>query len=114
MNDSLIKRMRKARERTIEVEGFRFTYLRPTDTQAAELHHGKASLADIAKRFVIGWSGVKESDLFSSGGSDDAAFSPDVWAEWCDDMPQFWVPLGNAVIESYAAHVKKREAAEKN
>ena len=110
----LLARIRKSRESMVEVDGYRLTVRRPTDWQALQMHQDESTVFDVAREYVVDWSGVKESDLLKSGGSDEIAFDADLWAEWLSDNDQFILPIYSAVMESYTAHRNKKETASKN
>ena len=114
MTNSLIQRIRKARELAVEVEGFRFTVRRPTDYEAGIIVNENLTFYEVAQRFVVDWSGVKESDLLPGGGSDVAPFSMELWGEWMQDRPAFWEPISNAALKAYSDHQTKRGKASKN
>ena len=113
MASELIKQLRKARQSTMDLDGFTFTYRRPTDlemlTKVRTMTH-----ANIAESFVIGWKGVKESDLVPSGASKEAEFDPELWAEWLADHPNWWAPIGEKIVGEWTRHNELREAAAKN
>jgi hypothetical protein len=113
MNE-LIKKLRASRERVVEISGFTFTYKRPTDHEAAQIYMRRDNSVDIALRFVVGWVGVKEIDIVSGTSDDQAVFSPELWAEWCYDRPDFWEPLREAIMGAYMDHNAQREAVAKN
>lgn len=108
---SLIDKIRKARETTVEAAGKEFTIRRPTDEEAMQLGH--LNLVEIVKRFTTGW-GVVELDLIPGGGPEKVPFDPDLFAEWVADRPEVWEPLGTAIMNAYKAHADKRDAAVKN
>lgn len=108
---SLIDKIRKARETTIQINGKTWTIRRPTDEEATQF--GSSGLLDLVKRFVIGWELV-ELDLIPGGGPEKVKFDPELWAEWVADQPEVWEPLGTAILEAYKAHAAKRDEAIKN
>jgi hypothetical protein len=109
---SLIAKMRRARETWIDVGDFKFHVKRPTDTQANSMK--EISSQDVCKQFVIGWDNVREIDIFHSGDPVPADFSPELWAEWVDDRPDFWEPIVSAVIDAYIKHRTASDEALKN
>lgn len=108
---SLIDKIRKAREQTVEADGHVFTIRRPTDEEAIGL--GNAGLVDVVKRFVVGWN-LQEIDIIPGGSAVDVAFDAEVFAEWVADRPVVWQPIAQAVLDAYTAHAKKRDDAVKN
>lgn len=108
---SLVDKIRKARETGVEVEGFRFTIRRPTDQEAINLKG--MTFIEVAQRFVVDWSGVKEMNLFPGGDGAEVKFDAELWKEWCADHPDFWGPISTAVFESYQDHCKARDDTKK-
>ncbi len=110
----LAKKLRKAREKTVEVAGFRFKYRRPTDFEAARLFRDNVSTVEIAVEFVIGWDRVRECDIIDGTTTDPAEFDKDTWKEWCHDRQDFWQPLRDAIMQSYVDFAKQKQEEEKN
>lgn len=112
MNVNLINRMRKARSFQVEVSGYKLTVIRPQEGDAALIKD--MSSVEMAIHYVIDWHGVTEADLVPSGSSDPVKFDKALWSEWCRDRHDFWTPINEAIGESIASHLEKREAATKN
>lgn len=108
---SLIDKIKKARETAVEVEGFRFTIRRPTDQEAVNLRD--VTFIEIAQKFVVGWFGVKEIDLFPGGNPVEVPFDGEVWREWCADHPEFWQPVSSAVLDAYKKHRDAQDETKK-
>lgn len=108
----IIKRLRKAREATLEIDGHTYTYRRPTDAEASKFSSNDIGVVDIVRVFVIGWD-LTEADLLPSGGSDPVPFSPELWREYVDDKPNLWPPLFEAIVASYSKHQEAIERAGK-
>jgi hypothetical protein len=109
---SLIEKLRKARERQVEIGGFTFTVRRPTDLQAMGLRAAN-TIAELIP-FVVGWQGVKEIDVLPGGDPHPLAFDAEVCAEWLADRPDLLHPLIEAIMDSYSAHAAALEAVAKN
>jgi hypothetical protein len=117
MSASLAEKIRIARHNTVEVNGISFNYCRPTDIQMAELHDefgGKYNRYEIAKRFVFGWKGLKESALIPGGADADAKFDDESYSEWLSDARDYWTPIYEAVMTSYVERSADREEEIKN
>lgn len=112
MNSSLIQRMRRAREFQVEVGDYKFTIMRPQESEALRL--AESTAAQLACEYVVDWKGVTEADLVPSGGSDPVTFDRQLWEEWCRDRHDFWTPIVEAINEHFTGHLQKREAAAKN
>lgn len=109
---SLVDKIRKARERDVEVGGYTFTMRRPTDIEAMALRDAD-SVADLLP-FVVGWAGVKEIDVLPGGDAFPLAFDAAVAAEWLADRPDLLDPLVTAIMDAYRAHAAALEGAAKN
>jgi len=112
MSHALIAKMRAAREQTVEVGGFKFVVRRPTEMDMMEMQD--KPLGRSALRHVVGWSGVKESDVLANGDPEPLGYDAEVAEEWLIDRLDLLAPLTDAVINSFRDHADKREAAEKN
>lgn len=115
---SLIDKLKKARETGVEIDNFRFTIRRPTAKEIPEIQRlGKEDLqktmCEIAEKYVVNWSGVKEVDLVPGGGGHEVPFDSELWREWCSDKPEFWMPIADEVINTYQKHRDRQEESKK-
>lgn len=108
---ALADKLRRARERTVEVAGRRFTVRRPTDAEAMLL--SEQTGLDLVRRYVTGWD-LREIDLIPGGGPDAVPFEAGLWADWVDDQPDLWGPLAETIVAAYREHTEAREHAAKN
>lgn len=109
---TLADKIRKARQTSIEVGGFKLTIRRPTDIEAVEMNYKDTPIGEVigdVSKFVIGWDGVKESDLISGGTPDAVSFDAETFGEWIKDKPDMWEPLATGVLDAYKAHKKRME-----
>lgn len=113
MQADLLRRMRKSREFTVDIGKFKFTVLRPTNTDMYEAGQTGMTPIEFARKFVVGWSGVTEADVVPQGTTDTLEFDADVWSAWLDDHPEFWGPIGDGIIAAFQKHKDRQEAAEK-
>ena len=112
---SLADKIRRAREFNREVSGWKLKLRRPTDWEAQKLfNQDQADALEVAKAFVIGWTGVKESDIVTSGGSDEVPFDAEIWNEVIQDNPDLWRPISEAIVEAWVKHSEDREDRAKN
>jgi hypothetical protein len=109
---SLIEKLRRSRERVVDVGGYSFTVRRPTDLEAIALR-GAAGIDDLLV-YVVGWKGIKEIDIVPGGNATDVAFDAALAAEWLADRPDLLQPLAEAIMDAYRAHVTALEGAAKN
>lgn len=103
--NSLIERIRKARQSRVTVEGKTFTVRRPTDWEAYEMRKDTREM-DVLEKFVEGWEGVTELDLVPGGDATPAEFSKELFAEWIQDHPDFWAPIIGAITSGYQTHAE--------
>lgn len=108
----LSEKIRKSREKVIEVCGFLLTIRRPTDVQMME-YSSRGKTTDLLQ-YVVGWEGVREMDLFVGGEGHPAQFDPESCAEWLTDNSEMFVTVINEIIGLYKDHKAELEAAEKN
>jgi len=105
-SDVLLARRRKARQGTVKVGDYTFTFRRPTEIEAAKIQ-GDYTAFDVAVEFVCGWSdNVTEAVLIPGGASDPATFSKELWADWCADRSEFWPPIMKAITEAYVNYTQ--------
>ena len=104
--DTIAERLRKARKSTVEVDGHVFTIRRPTDSEANRITLQQPSEVAVCREYVCGWDdSVTEAAVgIVSGGSDPIPFSYEIWREWVDDRPDFWVPIYEAIVDAYNKH----------
>ena len=106
---SIIEKIRKARESTVEVDGHTFSYRRPTDIQAQGMSYD--SLQDAVKDvagFYFDWD-MTELDLIPGGTGESVPFDSELFWEWVQDNPKYWEKLVKAVLDSYKEYCKKRD-----
>lgn len=108
----LAEKIRKSRESDVEVGGYTFTVRRPTDIDMLEFRAGMTPRS--LMRFIVGWKGVKDSDLYPGGDPHPAEFDLEACAEWVADNAEIFSKLVTSILEAYAAHQKRTEEAKKN
>lgn len=113
MSQSLIERIKKARQTTVKVGDITLIVRRPTDLDMVT-GGGKFTTLEILTRFVDGWQGMKECDLVPGGNPVEAPFSRELFTEWVADHTESWSAISAAVVESYKRHKDEVEEAAKN
>lgn len=108
----LAEKLRKAREKLVDVGEYRFTIRRPTDVEASQLS-GAVKVAELIP-FIVGWDKVKELDLIPGGGPEAVPFDPVDCREWLSDRPDLLAPLVDAIVDSYKSHIAELEELKKN
>jgi hypothetical protein len=115
-----IEAIRRQRRRDVPVGRYTFVIEVPTDMKFFRLleEHPKDNdfllNGELAKACVVGWKGVKESDLLSSGTDDEVPFERAAFLEWIEDHSEWWNDLAGAVVEARKQLKEQREADAKN
>ncbi|MDP3322643.1 MAG: hypothetical protein Q8S71_03750 [Hydrogenophaga sp.] len=110
---SLIDKIRKARETTVEANGKKFTIRRPTEAEQAVFYKNpKFTPLDMVRQCVVGWD-LQEIDVIPGGDPILLAFTHELWVEYVNDNSELWKPLSEAIKESVRTHNEKVERAEK-
>lgn len=111
---TLIEKIRQARVVRVTVGAMVFIAKRPTVEEFASIYRDGLKDPDIARKYVTGWEGVRECDLFKGGGDDVITFDADVWAEVIGDHPKVWGEIAKCLLAATQAHIKSLGEAEKN
>lgn len=115
---ALSEKLKKGREEKAEIGPFIFTFRRPTDAEYMAMRGRQGDLV----RFVTGWAKkdgtpITEMDL---GIPADLAepfeleFEPEAFYEFVTDTVTVYMPLVQAIVGSYNAHLDKLRDAAKN
>lgn len=105
--DDLLKRMRSARERWVDIDGYRFLIRRPTVYQIARWRASGDDELVLLAQAIVGWDNVRERDLIPSGADELVPYDHDVLAEWISDKPE----LMSELMQSIASIISERERA---
>lgn len=95
------------KQRRIEVTVGKHTFVcrRPTAADFARMAMANATEPfEFARRYVTDWKNVSERDVFGEGDDTPLKFDLAVWQAWCDDQPDFWGPIANALLDAFKAH----------
>lgn len=114
MSNSLVEKIKLARVLRIKVGAMTFLARRPTVEEYSILARDATRDPDIARKFVTGWEGVREVDLFAGGSEDQIAFDADLWNEAVGDLPKVWGKIVTDLIVATNDHIKKLGDVEKN
>lgn len=114
MGNSVIARLRAARNSAVPSAGRTFTVRRPTDLEMHEMA-GKIDQRALLVRFVVNWGTMSEVDLgIPGGGPEPVPFDGALWEEWIADHPEHWDDITTAVVTGYRAHKAAMEESAKN
>lgn len=105
MTDDRVARRIKARQKRVEHKGKVFIIRRPTHWEVLEM--GQVKQLDLLERFVDGWEGFTDADLFPGGDTAPAEFSKELFLDWIQDNPDLWPVLTKAITTEYETHVGK-------
>jgi hypothetical protein len=116
MSSVLVEKIRKARQVIVPLEGTNIKIIcrRPTDLEIAELRGSKITQKEAVTRFVEGWEGVTELDLFAGGTGALVPFTPELYAEWIADNPKYWGVISGASVAEYKRYSKHLADSAKN
>lgn len=110
---TLADKIRASRRMTIEYGKIKFYGRRPSVEEFAQLHRDSIHDAEIAKRFVDGWEGVKEKDLIAGGTTEPVSFDKELFSEFIADNPEAWKVIASAMIDAINARIAEKETSEK-
>lgn len=110
---SMIEKIRRAREREVEVGGFKFTIRRPTEVQMMQWQGGKIPVVEFIQ-FITGWDRVTEGDLIPGGDPHPLPFSADICKEWLNDRLDLVAPLAEQIMGLWNDYITQKDARSKN
>jgi len=117
---TLSEKIRRAREFTHEVGGFKFMLRRPTEVEFFDVFVGTGSSGRFLP-WVIGWDSdkkstthVKESDVLVGGNPHPLEFNAKVRDEWLADRSDLFGPLITAMFDEFTKYNERRRELEKN
>lgn len=98
--------LEKQRRIEVTVDKFTFVCRRPTAVDFARMATAQATEPfEFARRFVTDWRNVTEADVFGDGDTvAPLPFDLALWQAWCDDKPELWGPIANALLDAFRAH----------
>jgi hypothetical protein len=105
---ALIDRLRAARERDVEIGGFKFRLRRPTGLHIATDAGDPQSML---RKSIVGWT-IPECEVVPGGSGEPAAWELDAAMEWLEDRPELYNALIrelNAMIDDFVAKLKETE-----
>ena len=110
---SVAEKLRKARQIEIKVGSCTFSASRATPEQALLYSTNAISDADVCRRHVMGWSGVKECDIIEGGGKDDLPFDRDDFSEAIGEKMDWWKEIAKTVLDDAFERIKQKESHQK-
>lgn len=110
MKSITLERYKRAGRSQVAVGRFTFHVQRPTPYEMLRAREDGGFGLDFVAAHVVGWEGVKESDLIPSGDPEPLEFDAALFAAWMEDEPDLWGPISEALKKSYADYEEAREA----
>lgn len=115
--ETLIDKMRRAREQGVDAAGHRFTVRIPNDGELEDLGEHMAgkrlTFRRVALAFTVDWN-LKELDLIPGGGPEPVPFAAPLFEEWLNSHEAGVEPLFKAITDGIAARREQKAADEKN
>lgn len=105
---SLADKIRESRRIEIPVGEIKFTAYRITDEQFRIFARDGLSGAEVCRRQVIGWDGVKESDIIDGGSDNPVKFEKQLFDLIIGDKPDWWEELEKKIIDSADQRFRER------
>lgn len=99
----LSEKMRKAREKIVEVGKHKFNVLRPTDLDMMRFSKTN-DVPRLIASIVVGWDNVTGLDLCPSGDANSVPFDAEACAEWLTDRADLLGPVFDDAMERYKQH----------
>ena len=110
---SLADKIRKSRETQLTVGEATFNLRRATTEEMYTYYSKDVSFAEICRKHVTGWSGVKESDLIDDGKDAETPFNRELFCEIIGDRPEWFSEIAKAVLADAIERVTARIENEK-
>lgn len=131
MASSLIEKIRRARETTLDMGGYSLVIRYPTLSEFPFRNDALAAVIRITKQthtqadfdlllkfistYVVGWSGVTELMLFSGGTGEQVTFDSELFHEWIMNFePDKWYEIYSAIMKFADAATQEKEESLKN
>lgn len=106
----LIEKIQKRRESDLELGDGKSVKLR----RPPEAEWTRNIGLDFVCRYVIGWAGFSEADLYAGGGSDAVEFDAALWREVVADRADWLTQCADALIGAMNQRGLERKAASGN
>lgn len=111
---TLAEKIRESRRLEIIVDGVTFFCTRPTVDDFYAAVQKSSRDVFICKSYVVGWNGMKESQLIPGGSEEEVAFDANLWAEAIPDLPNFYTPLAKQIFKAVTDFIAARAEQKKN
>lgn len=113
MAKTLGERIKEARQVEIKVNEIIFTARRATFEEMLAYAGAKTSDADISRKHITGWSGVKESDLIEGGSAEQVPFDKALFDDVIGDQQEWWLYIANGVASKALESITQKAESKK-
>ncbi len=110
----LAARIKEEQRMEVKVSHMTFICIRPTWEQTLDSYRKEETDYQIARKFLIGWSGVKESDLLPGAEEKEIPYNKQLFDLASGNMEEVVQAISQQVITASTEYKKKEEAAAKN
>lgn len=114
MSQALIEKIRAARAVRIEVRHMVFLARRPTIEDFSIASRTNVKDSELVAKYVTGWEGVRECDLFPGGADTLVPFDAKLLEEAMPDAPNLVTPIVMQLTRAVVDALNKSEEASKN
>jgi hypothetical protein len=108
-------KIRAARRIEVKVGKATFTGTRATMEQALTYNNriGVITDAEICRRHIDGWSGVKASDIMDGAPNTEIDFDRDVFAEIIGEKIEWWSEISRVIVTDAISRLKEKQENKK-
>jgi len=114
----LARSMLRRRQKAVVAAGIKWLVQRPTAYDLLKLRESTKDQTEQGMEFilrnVVGWEGVKESDILPGESDTSVDFSEIIAKVYLEDHPEAWGILNDAIWDLVNAHGAKVDAISKN
>ncbi len=111
---SLAEKIREQRKITVKIGEITFSGTRATSEEFSKYSISQTMDAEVSRRHITGWSGVKECDLLEGGSKDLIEFNREDFDSVIGDHPEWYGVIAKAVLTDAIERISKRAGNEKN
>lgn len=119
MAKTLADKIKESRQIEVKVGDITFTARRATSEEMFAYYATNpdapngVSFAEICRKHVTGWTGVKESDLIDGGAADSVPFDKSVFDDVIGDNQEWWTYIATEVLRTAQERITKQAESKK-
>lgn len=110
---SIAEKLAEQKKLTITIGSVEFLARRATVEEFARYATERVSDAEVARLHVIGWNGVKESDLLDEGKADAVPYSASLFDQVIGDKPDWYSVIAQRVMDHAIKYLQSKAENEK-